>query len=114
MYISLLKSKIHDCVVTDANLEYVGSITLDVELMEAAGILENEKVLVANITNGRRIETYVIKGGGGEVILNGAAAHLFKKGDRAIVMAFAMVDVKEAKTHKPKIIHVDKKNKIRD
>ena len=108
----LLKSKIHDARVTEANVDYVGSVTLDEELMSASGILEHEKVLVANITNGRRVETYAIKGGEGEVCMNGAAARHFKKNDRVIIMSFAIVDSKQAKNHMPKIIYVDKQNRI--
>lgn len=113
MYLNLLKSKIHDALVTEANINYMGSITLDCALMDAAGIIEHERVLVANITSGRRCETYAIRGGDGEICLNGAAARLFKKGDRVIVMAFGIYTAKEAKNHRPKIIHVDRKNHLR-
>jgi aspartate 1-decarboxylase len=114
MYLSVLKSKIHNATVTDANIDYEGSISLDEKLMYAVGIIEHEKVLVANVTNGRRCETYAIKGSTGEVCLNGAAAKLFNKGDKTIVMAFAMINDKDAKKHHPKIIHVDSENRIID
>lgn len=106
MIVSLLKAKLHNVVVTDAKLEYVGSITIDEHLMNAVGLLPNEKVLVVNNNNGSRIETYVIKGkkNSGIICLNGAAAHHFSKGDVAIIMAFALYSSVEANTHKPKVI----------
>jgi aspartate 1-decarboxylase len=112
MLVNLLKSKIHDCNVTGAERDYVGSIGICPNLMRACGLVENERVLVANISNGQRLETYVIEGDVGDIVLNGAAAHHFKKGDRAIIMAFAMFSEEEAKNHKPQIIHVDGDNKV--
>ena len=109
MVIELLKSKIHRITVTEANLDYIGSITLDESLMEAANIIANEKVQVLNIANGARIETYVIKGerGSGVCCLNGPAAHHFMPGDIVIVVAYAHMDFEEAKTFQPRIIFPD-------
>ena len=111
MYIEVLKSKIHRVTVTQANLNYIESITIDSELAEAAGLVENEKVHVVNITNGERLETYVIKGerGSGAICLNGAAAHKFSPGDLAIIMSYAVMTPEEAQTHKPKVIFPDTK-----
>lgn len=102
----LLKSKIHNVVVTDAQLDYVGSITIDKELMEASGLKKNEHVLVVNNNNGERIETYVIPGerGSGVICLNGAAAHRFNKGDVAIIMAFTPVREEMVDDHEPSVI----------
>jgi aspartate 1-decarboxylase len=109
MNIEILKSKIHRITVTEANLEYIGSITLDEDLMNASNIIANEKVHVLNLMNGERIETYVIKGerGSGVVCLNGPAAHKFCPGDIAIVVSYATMDFEEAKTFKPTIIFPD-------
>lgn len=109
MYLEILRSKIHRAKVTEANLNYVGSITIDENLIEAANLFENEKVSVVNITNGNRIETYVIKGerGSGKIGINGAAAHLFSEGDLIIIMAFALMTPQEAKEHKPTVIFPD-------
>lgn len=106
----LLRSKIHKAIVTDADVRYPGSITIDEELIEAVGFWENEKVLVVSNTNGARLETYIIKGkrGSGEFCMNGAAAHLIKKGHEIIVMGFELTDT----LIKPKIIILDKDNKI--
>jgi len=106
MLIQLLKSKIHNVTVTDANLNYIGSITIDEDLMDAANLIAGEKVHVVNNNNGERIETYVIKGGrgAGTICLNGAAARKFLPGDIVIIMAFAWLDSEEAKQFKPKII----------
>lgn len=106
MLISLLKSKIHCARVTEANLHYMGSITIDEALMEAAGLLPGEHVHVVNNMNGSRIETYVIKGpkGKGDICLNGAAARLFQPGDEIIIMAFAQMTPEEAETFKPSVI----------
>ncbi|MBN1599703.1 MAG: aspartate 1-decarboxylase [Bacteroidales bacterium] len=111
MLIEVVKSKIHQVTVTEANLHYVGSITIDEELMEASGIIENEKVQIVNINNGERIETYVIKGkkGSGEVCLNGPAARRVAVGDIIIVIAYAIMDYQEAKSFSPKIIFPDTK-----
>jgi aspartate 1-decarboxylase len=106
MYIEVLKSKIHRVTVTEANLNYLGSITIDEDLLEAAGLIENEKVQVVNINNGERIETYIIKGerGTGVICLNGPAARKVVVGDIVIIMSYAMVDAEEAKNHRPVII----------
>lgn len=116
MMLCMLKSKIHRATVTEANLNYVGSITIDEELMDAVGLLENERVQIVNVNNGERFDTYVIKGerGKGDICLNGAAARLVHIGDKVIIMAYAYVDEEEAKNLKPKVILVDDKNKILD
>ena len=112
--IRVLKSKIHRATVTEANLDYTGSITIDQDLMDAAGLIEYEQVLVADITNGSRLETYVIAGkrGTGEVCMNGAAAHLVKPKDLIIIMSFQFTDVEEATRHSPTIIKVDDQNQL--
>jgi aspartate 1-decarboxylase len=115
MYIDVLKSKIHMVSITAANLYYVGSVTIDEDLMDAANLIENEKVHVLNLNNGERLETYVIKGkrGSGEICLNGAAARKVIPGDVVIIMSFAMIDAGEAKSFKPAIIFPDTKtNKL--
>lgn len=114
MYRQLLKSKIHRATVTDANLNYVGSITIDSELMDKAGLIENEKVLVVNICNGERFETYVIPGsrGNGDVCLNGAAARLAQVGDKVIIISFGIFGDKEGESYNPLIVHIDDKNKV--
>ena len=114
MNITMLKSKIHRATVTQAELDYVGSITIDSELLEKSGILEYEKVQIANVTTGERFETYTIAGekGSGVICINGAAAHLAKPGDIVIIMAYADMTEDEAKTHKPTVVIVDEKNKI--
>ena len=106
MYLSLLKSKIHCAHVTEANLHYMGSITIDEDLMDAAGLLPHEHVHVVNNCNGERIETYVIRGerGTGCICLNGAAARLFQVGDEVIIMAYALMTDEEARTYKPAVI----------
>lgn len=113
---TMLKSKIHRATVTEANLHYEGSITIDSDLIQAADILEYEKVEVLNINNGQRIETYVIKGksGSGVICLNGPAARGSCPGDMVIIVSYVSVEDKEAKPIKPKIIKVDERNKIRD
>ncbi len=113
MTLTMLKSKIHRATVVEANLDYVGSITVDPDLLEAAGILEYEKVTVVDITNGARLETYTIEGerGSGMICLNGAAAKLINKGDTVIIMAYAQVDEAEARTMKPKVVFVDENNR---
>jgi aspartate 1-decarboxylase len=109
----MLKSKIHRATVTEARVDYIGSITIDRELMQKADILPHEKVLVADITNGARLETYAIEGppGSGVVCMNGAAAHLVEKGDKVIIMSFADYDDAEARNHKPRAIFVDERNR---
>jgi aspartate 1-decarboxylase len=109
MVIEVLKSKIHMVSITEANLNYIGSVTIDEDLMDAANLIENEKVHVLNLNNGERLETYVIKGkrGSGEICLNGAAARKVIIGDVVIIMAYAMIDFQEAKSFKPTIIFPD-------
>ncbi|MBM3400994.1 MAG: aspartate 1-decarboxylase [Bacteroidetes bacterium] len=106
MLIHVLKSKIHRVKVTDANLNYIGSITIDQDLMEAANIIEGEKVQIVNNNNGERFETYTIVGrrGSGDIILNGAAARRAMKGDVIIIIAYGIIDTKEASTFKPFIV----------
>lgn len=114
MQIQVLKSKIHRATVTEANVNYVGSITIDEALMKAANIIEFEKVQVLNINNGERIETYVIKGkkGSGVICLNGAAARKFLPNDVIIIVSYAMMDFEAAKNFKPSIAFPGKDNKI--
>ena len=115
MLIEVVKSKIHKVSVTEANLHYVGSITIDEDLMDAANIIENEKVHVLNINNGERLVTYVIKGkrGSGNICMNGAAARKVVVGDVIIIMSYASLDFGEAKSFKPTIIFPDTKtNKL--
>ena len=114
MNIEILKSKIHRATVTEANLNYVGSITIDETLMEAANMIENEKVQVLNVNNGERLETYVIKGekGSGVVCLNGAAARKAAVGDTVIILSYASMDFEEAKSFQPSIVFPDADNKL--
>jgi aspartate 1-decarboxylase len=115
MLIEVVKSKIHKVSITGANLNYIGSITIDEDLMDAANLIENEKVHVLNLNNGERLETYIIKGirGSGEICLNGAAARKVIIGDVIIIMSFALVDFQEAKSFSPTIIFPDTKtNKL--
>jgi aspartate 1-decarboxylase len=114
MQIHVLKSKIHRVKVTDANLNYVGSITIDEDLMDAANILEGEKVQVVNNNNGERFETYTITGkrGSGDIILNGAAARRVMKGDVIIIITYAVIDAEEAKTFKPIVIFPNEENNL--
>jgi aspartate 1-decarboxylase len=114
MHIQLLKSKIHRVKITQAELHYVGSITIDEALMEAANIIENEKVQIVNINNGERLETYVIKGerDSGQVCLNGPAARKAQVGDVVIIISYASMNVEEAKKFKPTIIFPDELNKL--
>lgn len=109
MIIEVLKSKIHRVTVTQADLNYVGSITIDEDLMDAANLIEGEKVQIADVTNGERLETYVIKGkrGSGEIGINGAAAHKAHPGDVIIIMSYAQMDFEEAKTFTPWVIFPD-------
>jgi aspartate 1-decarboxylase len=110
---TMLKSKIHRATVTQADLHYVGSISIDQALMDAADLLEGEKVSIADITNGARLETYVIPApaGSGIVGINGAAAHLVAEGDLVIIMSYAQVADSEAKAMKPRVVHVDERNR---
>lgn len=114
MDITLLKAKIHRAVVTQADLDYVGSITIDSDLLSESGILEYEKVEIADIDNGNRFETYAIAGeaGSGVVCLNGAAAKCVSVGDRVIIMAYGCMTPEEAGQHKPTVLFVDGQNKI--
>jgi aspartate 1-decarboxylase len=115
MLIEILKSKIHRVTVTEANLNYVGSIAIDEDLMEAANVIENEKVQVVNINNGERLDTYVIKGkrGSGAICMNGAAARKVQVGDIVLIVSFATMEFAEAKIFQPKIIFPDTKtNKL--
>ena len=114
MQIQILKSKIHRAVITEANLNYVGSLTLDEDLMEAGNLIENEKVQVVNVNNGSRIETYLIKGkrGSGVCCLNGPAARQGAVGDIVIVISYAHMDFEEARTFKPWIVFPKEGNKI--
>lgn len=109
MLLELMKSKIHRARVTEANLNYIGSVTIDEDLIEAAGLYINEKVSIVNIDNGERIETYVIKGerGSGKIGINGAAAHKFSVGHLIIIMAYAHMTPEEALVFKPKVIFPD-------
>lgn len=114
MYIEILKSKIHRAKITQAELHYVGSITIDEDLMDAAYLLENEKVQIVNVNNGERLETYVIKGerGSGMVCLNGPAARKAQVGDIVIIISYASMEREEAKTYQPKLVFPDSHNKL--
>jgi aspartate 1-decarboxylase len=115
MFIEVLKSKIHRVTVTEANLNYIGSISIDEDLMDGANIIENEKVQVLDLNNGERLETYVIKGkrGSGSICLNGAAARKVLVGDILLIMSFASIDFNEAKLFRPVVIFPDTKtNKL--
>lgn len=114
MYLKMLKGKIHRAVVKQAELNYVGSITVDPELMEAAGILEYENVQIVDIENGNRFETYTICGepGSGMICLNGAAARQVLTGDHIIIMAYAQMTPEEAREFRPQVVFVDEENKI--
>ena len=110
----MMKSKIHRATVIQADLDYVGSVTLDAALMEAADLLQGEQVAIVDITNGARIETYVIPGerGSGMIGINGAAAHLVHPGDLVIIMSYAVLSDAEARALKPRVVHVDGHNRI--
>ena len=114
MQIEILKSKIHRTVITESNLNYIGSLTLDEDLMIAANIIENEKVQVVNINNGERLETYIIKGrkGSGIVCLNGPAARKGVPGDIVVIISYAMMDFEDAKKFKPWIVFPGENNKV--
>ncbi len=114
MTLTMLKGKIHRAVVTQAELNYVGSITVDTDLMKAAGILEYQMVQIVDVENGNRFETYTIAGeaGSGIICLNGAAARMAQAGDHIIIMAYAQLDEEEAKSHQPNVVLVDEQNKI--
>lgn len=114
MHYTMFHGKIHRATITEANLNYVGSITIDQELMKAAGILKGERVQVVDIDNGNRLETYVIPGPShsGIICLNGAAARLVSVGDKAIIIAYAQMDAQEARTFVPSVVMVDDQNRI--
>ncbi|NLV85602.1 MAG: aspartate 1-decarboxylase [Clostridiales bacterium] len=114
MLLNIFKSKLHRATITQADINYVGSVTIDSELLEKSGILAGEKVQIVNINNGERFETYTIDGeaGSGTICINGAAARLVQVGDRVIIIAYALMDENEAKTFEPKILVLDERNKI--
>lgn len=115
MLIEVLKSKIHKATITEADLNYIGSIAIDENLIEAANLIENEKVSIYNITNGERLETYVIRGkrGTGIISLNGAAARRAAVGDKVIIISYAAMDFEQAKTFKPTILFPDDNNNLK-
>ena len=110
----MLKGKIHRATVTEADLNYIGSLTLDEDLMDAAGFREYEKIQVLDITNGNRIETYIIRGerGSGKVCINGAAAHVIHEDDLVIIAAYCQIDNAETQNHTPSIVHVNTENQV--
>jgi aspartate 1-decarboxylase len=114
MTIEVLKSKIHRCTVTEANLNYVGSCTIDEDLLDAANMIEHEKIQIVNVNNGERIETYIIKGkrGSGIICMNGPAARKVMTGDIVVIMSYAAMDFEEAKTFKPKVIFPKEGNRV--
>ncbi|MCT4605493.1 MAG: aspartate 1-decarboxylase [Marinisporobacter sp.] len=114
MMLNMFKGKIHRATVTEANLNYVGSITIDKKLMDAAGILPGERVQIVNNCNGARLETYVIEGeaNSGVICLNGAAARLVQPGDGVIIIAYCWIDEMEARSFKPKVVFVDENNQV--
>lgn len=114
MFLHVFRSKIHRATVTEANLNYVGSITIDVALLEASGILPHEKVQIVNVNNGERFETYVIEGerGAGQICLNGPAARKVAVGDKIIIIAYALMQYDEAKVHQPKVVFPDDCNQL--
>lgn len=116
MQLHMFKSKLHQIKITEANLMYEGSITIDTDLLEAANLLPYEKVQVVNINNGARLETYIIEGeaGSGICCLNGAAARHAQVGDNCIIMSYATMSVEEAKVHKPTIVILDTNNAVKD
>ena len=111
---TMLKSKIHRATVTDADLHYVGSVTVDEDLMRAADLLPGEQVAIVDVTNGARLETYVIPGaaGSGVIGINGAAAHLVHPGDLVILIAYAQMDDQEARAYRPRVVHVNADNEV--
>ncbi|WP_432776991.1 aspartate 1-decarboxylase [Brevibacillus gelatini] len=116
MFRTMMKAKIHRATVTEANLNYVGSITIDKNILDALDILPNEKVQIVNNNNGARLETYVIEGepGSGVICLNGAAARLVQKGDIVIIIAYAMMTDEQARTYKPRVAIMDEHNRIKE
>jgi aspartate 1-decarboxylase len=113
MVLRMLKSKIHRATVTDACLHYEGSISVDRDLLRKADILPFEQVEIYNVANGERFTTYAIEGKPGDIVINGAAAHLARKGDRIIICAYAEMDPEEARAHKPRILLLDEENRIK-
>ena len=115
MFLNILKGKIHRATVTEADLEYEGSVTIDRDLLDASGILPHESVDILDVTNGSRLTTYVLEGprGSGTLCINGAAAHLVNKGDLVIICAYALMDPVEARSFRPRVVLVDEKNAIR-
>ncbi|WP_251554143.1 aspartate 1-decarboxylase [Neobacillus muris] len=116
MFRTMMNAKIHRAIVTEANLNYVGSITIDEDLLDAVGMIANEKVQIVNNNNGARLETYIIPGerGSGVVCLNGAAARLVQPGDVVIIISYIMVPEEKLSTHKPKVAIMDERNKIKE
>lgn len=116
MQIKLLKSKIHNCFITDHNVDYEGSVLINKTLMEAAGFLPNEKVHVLSVTSGERLETYIIEGDydSQDIVINGAAAHKIKTGEKVIIVSYALFTEEEANLHTPTVIHVDEENHLKD
>ena len=114
LFIEMLKGKIHRATVTEADLNYIGSLTLDEDLMDSAGLREYEKIQILDVTNGNRIETYIIRGkrGSGQVCINGAAAHLIHKGALAIIVSYCQLNNVEILNHTPRIDYVNEKNQI--
>tara|TARA_X000001036_G_scaffold165399_1_gene156873 strand:+ start:115 stop:492 length:378 start_codon:yes stop_codon:yes gene_type:complete len=114
LIVNALKSKIHRAVVTDSNINYIGSVSIDRDLMDASNLLEYEKVQILNITNGSRLDTYVIEGskGSGEICINGAAAHLVNPKDIVIIVSYCDIEHEDLKNHKPKVVHVNENNEI--
>jgi aspartate 1-decarboxylase len=112
----MMNSKLHRATVTEANLNYVGSVTIDSDLLDAAGMLPNEKVHIVNNNNGARFETYIIAGerGSGVICVNGAAARLVQKGDIVIIISYAYVSEEEARTHQPTVLLMDEQNRIKE
>lgn len=113
MRVTMMKSKIHRATVTGADLHYEGSVSIDPTLIEAAGLLVNERVEIYNCNNGERLATYVIPGKAGEVCLNGAAARLVHPGDIVIIVSYADFDLAEARAHRPNVVFVDEKNRLK-
>ncbi|SDY11705.1 L-aspartate 1-decarboxylase [Micromonospora pattaloongensis] len=114
MFRTMLKSKIHRATVTQANLHYVGSVTIDQDLLDAADLLPGEQVAIVDVTNGARLETYVIPGqrGSGVIGINGAAAHLVQPGDLVILISYGQMDDAEARSYEPRVVHVDAANRV--
>ena len=114
MFLHIFRSKIHRATVTEANLNYVGSITIDANLLNASGILPHEKVQIVNVNNGERFETYVIEGekGSGQICLNGPAARKVAVGDKIIIIAYALMSHEEAQKHQPKVVFPDDQNQL--